>query len=106
MKFHGSNDELQSISFFQGSRFNLAWHTDPSPPSDDRDAIIDAIAAELPKAAFDLLCVVALFPEVRLDLTLYTGFTIRRPDGRPLLTRNASEPPRGALALLIPSLSD
>jgi hypothetical protein len=88
---------VASSPFFQSARFDLAWHTDdPSPSAQDRDIILDAIAAELPKAAFDLLCVAALFPQVRLDLTLHVGSKIHRPDGRPLLDEECF----GALAWL------
>jgi hypothetical protein len=67
-------------------RGTLSWHQDePAPSPEEREEIVGAVAAELPAAAFDLLCVLARFPEVRLDLTLHMGLQLTRRDGTPLL---------------------
>ncbi|CAL77011.1 hypothetical protein; putative membrane protein [Bradyrhizobium sp. ORS 278] len=76
---------------------SLAWHHDePIPAPEEREEIIDAIAAELPAAAFELLCVLARFPDVRLDLTLHMGLMLKRRNGDPLLDEESF----GALAWL------
>ena len=98
------NVEAQS-PLLRGARSNvrrdshagLAWHHDePMPSPDEREEILDAIAAELPAAAFELLCVLARFPEVRLDLTLHMGLKLKRRNGKPLLDEESF----GALAWL------
>jgi hypothetical protein len=55
-----------------------------------------ALFREVPPAAFELLCALALFPQVRLDVTLHLGLALRRNDGTPLL----DEAGLGALARL------
>jgi hypothetical protein len=55
----------------------------PSP--EKRDEILDWLTADLSKPAFDLLCALALFPELRLDLTLHLGLSLDRLDKTPLL---------------------
>jgi hypothetical protein len=49
------------------------WHRDYPPSETDREATLDAIALELPPGGFELACVLALFPEVRPDLTLHAA---------------------------------
>ncbi|MDF3043320.1 MAG: hypothetical protein K0Q71_6026, partial [Thermomicrobiales bacterium] len=64
----------------------LSWHQDtPVPPDEERAALIDALTTDLRKPAFDLLCALALFPAVRLDLTLHLGMGLKQRDGQPLL---------------------
>lgn len=76
---------------------HLAWHHDePMPSPDEREQILATITSELSAAAFELLCVLALFPEVRLDLTLHMGTRLKRRNGKPLLDEESF----GALAWL------
>jgi HSP20 family molecular chaperone IbpA len=69
----------------RAGRRTLAWHHDFPPDPQEREALLNALAMSLPKAAFDLLCVLALFGEVRLDLTLAAGQALRARDEKPLL---------------------
>jgi hypothetical protein len=64
----------------RAGRRTLAWHNDIAPDAEEREGLLDALAASLPKSAFDLLCVLALFGEVRLDLTLAAGKALRTRD--------------------------
>jgi hypothetical protein len=74
-----------SLVMSQG-RSELTWHQDwPVPDASQREELLEALAADLPKPAFDLLCAIALFPEVRLDLTLHLGRSLKRRDGSDLL---------------------
>jgi hypothetical protein len=85
-----------SLVMRQG-RSELAWHQDwPAPDVSEREELLEALAADLPKPAFDLLCAIALFPEVRLDLTLHLGRSLKRRDGADLL----DEASFGAIAWL------
>gem|GEM_PF-2518570 len=58
------------------------WHSDNAPAGDDRDAVMQAIQMDLSPRLFELLCVLALFPELRPDLTLHVAATLRGADGR------------------------
>jgi len=69
----------------RAGRRTLAWHHDLPPDPKERDELLDALTVSLPKSAFDLLCVLALFGEVRLDLTLAAGREMTSRDGKPLL---------------------
>jgi hypothetical protein len=61
------------------------WHSDAIPPVTERESVLDAIALEVSGAAFDLMGVLAIFPELRPDLTLYAANRLRGPDGAPLV---------------------
>jgi hypothetical protein len=73
----------------RAGRRTLAWHNDIAPDPEEREALLDALALSLPKSAFDLLCVLALFGEVRLDLTLAAGQALRTRDRKPLLNEES-----------------
>ncbi|MBV9481757.1 MAG: hypothetical protein JO249_13530 [Acidobacteria bacterium] len=55
------------------SRTALRWHTNKPPSRGERDAVLDALALEVPDASLELARVLALFPELRPDLTLYVA---------------------------------
>jgi hypothetical protein len=74
----------------------LRWHTDALPTETEREATVDAIAQELPAEALELLSVMALFPEIRSDLTLHLGATLKDAKGGLLL----EEERFGALSVL------
>jgi hypothetical protein len=73
----------------RAGRRTLAWHHDVPPDPKERDELLDALTMGLPKSAFDLLCVLALFGEVRLDLTLAAGREMTSRDGKPLLNETS-----------------
>ena len=56
------------------------WHSDAIPPTTERESVLDAIALEVPGPAFDLIGVLAIFPELRPDLTFYAANQLRGPD--------------------------
>jgi hypothetical protein len=60
----------------------LLWHSDRVPDEAEREMALDAIALELSPPTFDLVCVLALFPELRPDLTLFAAGFLRGPEGR------------------------
>jgi len=61
------------------------WHSDIIPSEVEREAALDAIALELSSETFEFMCVLALFPELRPDLTLHAANFLKGPDGRPLV---------------------
>jgi hypothetical protein len=66
-------------------RDSIRWHSDRVPDGAEREAILDAIALELTPGAFELMCVVALFPELRPDLALHAAQSLKGPRGEPLV---------------------
>jgi hypothetical protein len=68
--------------FVTEGRDALLWHSDRVPGGAEREMALDAIALELSPPIFDLVCVLALFPELRPDLMLYAASFLRGPDGR------------------------
>jgi hypothetical protein len=72
------------LLIFEGRDARL-WHSDRIPGKAERERTLDAIALELSPPAFDLVCVLALFPELRPDLTHYASNALRGPDGCPLV---------------------
>jgi len=62
-------------------------HADREPPPDALEELQEAIALELPPAPYELLCFLALFPELRPDLTLHAAQSplLRRERGSPSL---------------------
>lgn len=61
-------------------RQNLSWHHDIAPPVEERDALLEDLALELSKPALDLTAILAIFPEIRLDLTIRAGLFFKRRD--------------------------
>ncbi|MEP6504226.1 MAG: hypothetical protein ABJD97_12905, partial [Betaproteobacteria bacterium] len=59
----------------------IKWHSDVPPGEDDREALLDAIAMALPPVGLEWLGVLALFPELRPELTLHVATTLRQADG-------------------------
>ncbi|MFO1036163.1 MAG: hypothetical protein U1E45_04895 [Geminicoccaceae bacterium] len=79
------------------SRSSRRWHGDARPEAGERDAVLDAIAIEVPAATLELLRVLALFPEARPDLTLHVAGALAADGPSPLLL---DEEAFGALAAL------
>ena len=73
-----------SLLVREGSRA-LRWHADAVPDEEGRDQVIEAIAMELSRRAFELTCVLALFPELRPDLTLHVAATLHDQNGASLI---------------------
>lgn len=63
----------------------LQWHTDVTPSGDECDRVVEAISMELSRRAFELTCVLALFPELRPDLTLHMAASLRDKTDGPLI---------------------
>ncbi len=61
----------------------LRWHRDSPPGESEAERLLDAIALELTPNEFELVCVLALFPELRPDLTLHVTRSLS-PGGNPL----------------------
>jgi hypothetical protein len=72
------------------------WHRERAPSDAECEIILDAIALELGPNAFELACVLALFPETRPDITMYVAANLSTPGG----TRLVDEAGFGALANL------
>jgi MFS family permease len=64
---------------------SIRWHSDRIPGEAEREAVLDAIALELRPGGFELMCVLALFPELRPDLTLHAAQSLKGPRGEPLV---------------------
>src|SRR5262249_34658704 len=84
-----------SIIGREGTR-SLRWLFDAVPEESEREALIAALFRELSPSAFELLCALAVFPQIHLDVTLHLGLALRKNDGTPLLDEMAL----GALARL------
>ena len=65
-------------------RHSPLLHGDDAPPGIEIEMMIDAIALELPPGGFELVCVLAVFPELRGDLTRFFAAALKGPDGSPL----------------------
>ncbi|SAL85256.1 Internalin-A precursor [Caballeronia choica] len=63
----------------------LQWHLDRKLNDEELEELLDAIALELSPNAFELMCVLALFPELRPELTLYAGSALCDVRGKSLL---------------------
>ncbi len=60
-------------------------HLDTAPPPDRREAIVNALALEISPNAFELVSVLAAFPELRPDLTSFVAGRLKSPRGNPLI---------------------